>query len=180
METITASSQDKNVSPEVERFKDHLTRSLPKEFVEYVLYPKSHRSGYHTSQSIVSEQFSFLVKEHWEEGAREVVSYEDGSVTLRIRETNPNINVTIVLTREEQLLISGLLPIPDTMLILHHARESGRYSARNLVSPDSVFKEIDVFKYLFPEKAIAIKGVECSFEVDSEGKFLIKGLYLTD
>lgn len=174
METI------QGVSPVAERFKDYLTRSLPQDFVNYVLCEKSHRPGYRSSQPIVTEQFSFLVNESWDEGGREVVSYEDGSVALKIRETNPDININIVLTREQKLMLSGILPITDVVEILEHARNRKSYSSKNLINPDSVLTEIRVMKFIYPEKASQVNGIECSFEVSPEGKFLVKGLYLTD
>ena len=98
----------------------------------------------------------------------------------RQQETNPNINVTIVLTREEQLLISGLLSVTDVVEILERARDRKKLSSKNLINPDSILTEIRVMKFVYPEKDSRSTGIECSFEVSSEGEFLVKGLYLTD
>lgn len=173
--------RSRNVSADVERLKDVLKRNLPSEFVEYLIYPKTQRGGYKASPSPTgTEQYQVLADEKWDEGRREVISYDDGTITLKIQEKNPDVNIQIVLTRDQNLILTGLLPFSDVIGVLWRTRENNNFSLRNLTTPDDIIRGIDFLKFLSPERYLQTKGIECSFEFNPEGKLLVKEAYLAD
>lgn len=164
-----------------ERLRAILSEGFPPDLVNFLFSSRLEKDGYETLPTPTSaESYHVLASEKWNSGKRELIGYSDGTVTLKLQERDQDVDVCIVLTRDGRVQFDGILPFSFLIGTLWFARrKKDLLSDQNLITPNSIIESLDILKFLFPQRAMETKGVRCSFESDSQGKFLIKGVYLT-
>ena len=164
---------------DAERLRSTLFEGFPPELVNFLFSSRLEKDGYETLPTLTSsEAYQVLANEKWNSGKRELVGYSDGTVTLKLQERDTHVDVCIVLARDGRVQLDGILPfffLIDTL----RARQKGLLSDQNLITPYSIIESLNILKFVNPQKAVETKGVRCSLESDSQGKLLIKGVYLT-